>query len=590
MQPSRAQNALMCTNMPSKCYKISLLFGILFLSSSFYGCEMINSGDIRNNIIDWQQDSDLMGNALETTIPSDWIYGAIMSEKKESAEQLLQYIPYSSQIETIVILAPTDYHTEAFKTFTYSSISTNQEINFDTENINLLTSSNNIKNLGEIGEKSYWTNHILETVSIRFPSAKIIPISVNKEMDDWKTQSLAFIFKTTLPEKSLVISIADISTDNENEPLKNYQKQFITSALMNPSQSRFGAVTKEKSPQLQVLEQYLTYKQSQKAQLLQTSNHQAIYQKSSDESVSTDETPVFLVSFGDMMLGRYVQTLMSRNTEDYAFSLIDNTYLKMNDLLLANLEGPIAKNAIQTSKTIAFRFLPSVVPLIKKYHFDILSLANNHALDMGTQGYTDSRELLTEAGILNFGDPRQLTDDTITKIVKNGQKLAFIGLEEVVYDIDDGKTIEAIKKLSEEGYKVIVMPHWGIEYVHKPNQRQRDLAHKMIDAGAFMVIGHHPHVVQAYETYNGHPIFYSLGNFIFDQYWSEDTQIGLTIALAFTTDKIEITFLPIRIDYSRPRLMNEERIDFMEEFVTYGEYAPEERQEIQTGKITIYPK
>lgn len=596
MQPDRTINASISTRILDKCNKSFIFIGGLFLIAAIGGCQMGGTADLQNNLISANLEGEHITRAFvpanSDATPSDWSYGAFISSDLEESRKLLQLLPYPERIETVVILAPTKHQTESFDTFTYDSAGDQTKIHatFDQDVINALSSLNNVKNLGAIGEKSYWRNGLLDQISTQFPRAKLVPISINREIDEWKLQSLAFVLKTNLPEKSLVLAVADIKSENENPLVKDYQSSFIESTLQNPTRSRFAALTTEATPQLQVLSHYLTYMQAQKAQMRFGSAYQAFYLKDDTEPATTAETPVYLVSFGDMMLGRYVQTLMGRNGQDFPFSLIDESYLKMNDILMANLEGPIAKNAIQTSKTIAFRFLPDVVPLIKKYHFDALSLANNHAIDMGAQGYTDSVELLTEAGITNFGDPRQLTDDTVAKIIKNGQKLAFIGIEEVVYKIDDKKTIETIKNLTAEGYKVIVMPHWGIEYVHKPNQRQRDLAHAMIDAGAFAIIGHHPHVVQTYETYNGHPIFYSLGNAIFDQYWSQDTQIGLSVALQFTSDQIDITFLPIRIDFSRPRLMNDqERASFMEEFIGYGVHTDEEKQALKTGKITIYP-
>ena len=103
------------------------------------------------------------------------------------------------------------------------------------------------------------------------------------------------------------------------------------------------------------------------------------------------------------------------------------------------------------------------------------------------------------------------------------------------------------------------------------------------------MIGAHPHVVQSYETYKGHPIFYSLGNAIFDQDFSPDTQEGLSIGLIINPDQIEIYFLPIKIDRSQMRLMTEnERSEFLKRFVTYGEYATEvERQQIAQGHLSI---
>ena len=295
----------------------------------------------------------------------------------------------------------------------------------------------------------------------------------------------------------------------------------------------------------------------------------------------------FLTAFGDIMLDRLVRTYMDRNGLDYPFAKMDIGYLLANNILVANLEGPIAKKRIKTSKSIAFRFDPDIVPLLQKYYFDALSAANSHARDMGQPGLDDSFDLLNATSIKLFGDPGKVVDRSVAKFDAN--KIAFLGLEEVVYKIDTAAAIAKIKELTAQGYKVIPFLHRGIEYQHKPNKRQQQLAHEFIDAGAFAVIGAHPHVVQTYETYKNHPIFYSLGNAIFDQDFSPDTQEGLSIGMIINPDQIEIYFFPIKIIHSQMQLMNEnERSEFLKRFVTYGEYATEvERQQIAQGHLSI---
>jgi poly-gamma-glutamate capsule biosynthesis protein CapA/YwtB (metallophosphatase superfamily) len=309
-----------------------------------------------------------------------------------------------------------------------------------------------------------------------------------------------------------------------------------------------------------------------------------IYEKGENEKRAQS---VYLVSFGDIMLGRDVRSLMNAYGLNYPFSQMDPFYLKSNDILLGNLEGPIAKNAVKTKKTIAFRFLPDIAPILKNNYFDALSMANNHSFDMGLQGFEDTAEILAAQGIVHFGDPRGIGDGSVAEISVNGTNIAFLGLEEVIYKINDDKAVEKIKELYSQGYKVIPVVHWGVEYQHKPNARQKDLAHKFIDAGAIMVIGHHPHVVESFEEYNGHPIFYSLGNAVFDQYFSADTQEGLSIALNIKSNSIETFLFPIKIDRSRMRLMaDDEKNEFLKRFVGYGTgYSEEQKSALLGGRI-----
>jgi poly-gamma-glutamate capsule biosynthesis protein CapA/YwtB (metallophosphatase superfamily) len=297
---------------------------------------------------------------------------------------------------------------------------------------------------------------------------------------------------------------------------------------------------------------------------------------------------VSLTFFGDLMLGRHVRTLMDRHGLDYPFENLDQNLLKSNDLLIANLEGPVAKKAVPTSKEIAFRFLPDIIPLLKKYHFDAVSSANNHSYDMGAQGLVDTYELLPLGGISTFGHPKDLTSQSVWKTELNGEKFAFLGLNDTDFKLKKAEAIKLIQQLKAEEQKVIVYIHWGVEYQHKPQESQVELAHSFVDAGAAAVIGHHPHVVQSFEIYNHAPIFYSLGNAIFDQYFSTDVQEGLVVNLTFQSKKLDIYFFPIKIETSKARLMSiPEKSEFLSRLSSYWRYEQSVQDMIEQGKITI---
>ncbi len=296
-----------------------------------------------------------------------------------------------------------------------------------------------------------------------------------------------------------------------------------------------------------------------------------------------------LVFFGDMMLGRHVRVLMDANKSlDYPFAKLDHAYLQSNDLLIANLEGPIAEKAIATSKSIAFRFLPDIAPLLQRHYFDALSQANNHAFDMGKQGFADTTKYLQNNNIVPFGNARELSDLSVAKFDLNGQKVALLGLNHTDFKLDKPAVIAKIKSLGEEGYQVFPYIHWGIEYQHTPTTEQIELAHSFVDAGAKAVIGMHPHVVESIEIYNNAPIFYSLGNTVFDQYFSPDTQEGLTLAMELSPQKMTILLLPISIRQSQPELMNpDQRTAFLQKLAGWWRYDQEIKDQIEKGKIVI---
>jgi poly-gamma-glutamate synthesis protein (capsule biosynthesis protein) len=268
---------------------------------------------------------------------------------------------------------------------------------------------------------------------------------------------------------------------------------------------------------------------------------------------------------------------------------MDLVYLRSNDLLVANLEGPVAEKQISTTKSIAFRFQPDVVPLLARYFFDAVSLANNHALDMGAQGLEDSFRLLPEGGIAAFGYPKSAVDERSVLLREiNGQKIALIGLNDTDFKIKTEEVTAKISELHAAGYHVIPYIHWGTEYVHQPGQVQVEMARAFIDAGAMAVIGMHPHVVQSIEIYNNAPIFYSLGNAIFDQYFSVDTQEGLSLSLRLTPESATWYLLPLKIERSQFRLMTpEEKQPFLEKLAGWGGDDQEIKEQIVKGKIVI---
>lgn len=148
---------------------------------------------------------------------------------------------------------------------------------------------------------------------------------------------------------------------------------------------------------------------------------------------------------------------------------------------------------------------------MKQGSIEAVNLANNHSKDYGLESFEDTKKYLNEAGIINFG-----YEETAVIDVK-GVKVGLIGTYELATGIEcKEQLIENINKVKEEGAVLIIVNfHWGIEREYYPNAVQKELAHAAIDNGADLVVGHHPHVLQGIETYNGKKIVYSLGNFCF---------------------------------------------------------------------------
>ncbi len=289
---------------------------------------------------------------------------------------------------------------------------------------------------------------------------------------------------------------------------------------------------------------------------------------------------------GDMMLDRNVSVLMKKNGFDFPFSKIKK-FVSSFDVAVANLEGVYTDNpsiAVSQNQILRFTFDPQSLPALKESGFDVLSQANNHTNDFGIEGYKTSKTYLENAGIVPVGDYFNTTGYFINK--KN--KVALIAFNQFAPEGKD-LVLEQIKEASEAGLFVIVLPHWGEEYQRDPNRNQKALAYEWIDNGADMVLGSHPHVIQTLEEYKEKLIVYSLGNFIFDQYFSKETQEGLAVSLLFNKKQVSFELIPIDIKHSVPEVMETTDALLLLDALTYESSIRDEWKQLlaKRQKVTI---
>jgi len=295
-----------------------------------------------------------------------------------------------------------------------------------------------------------------------------------------------------------------------------------------------------------------------------------------------------LLFVGDIMLGRGVAKLMAKKGSYYPFARI-GPFLYEADLTIGNLEGPIVKTVPKSSPhSMIFAFSSSSADTLAKAGFDLLSLANNHTLNMKTEGLEETRYFLEGAGIQPFGDPLQCN----TNFVVSKDGIVFVGFNKTFSNsCPDAEITTTIEKLREKApHKfIIVIMHWGKEYSLKNTIKQKDLAHKIIDAGADLIIGSHPHVVENIEEYKGKLIFYSLGNFVFDQYFSDNVQQGLAVEVIFEPSEILYILWPIKSTSSQPFLMDSMyRRGFLKKLADRSDSRLTEQ--IESGIIEAKPK
>ena len=224
-----------------------------------------------------------------------------------------------------------------------------------------------------------------------------------------------------------------------------------------------------------------------------------------------------------------------KNDPGYFFQKVKDIFTA-DDLTVANMEGTLTTSNDRQQKTFAFKGDPSYTEILTQGGVEATNLANNHSHDYGDQSYEDTIQYLEAAGITTFGYDRTAVMDV------KGIKVGLIG----IYELKDGlgrqqQVIDTIQAVKDQGAQVIIVSfHWGTEKSNIPDDIQKTLAHLAIDQGADLVVGHHPHVLQGIEKYQGKNIVYSLGNFCFGGNKNPSDKDTMIFQQTFTVENGEL--------------------------------------------------
>ena len=271
--------------------------------------------------------------------------------------------------------------------------------------------------------------------------------------------------------------------------------------------------------------------------------------KDSHEETTTPEPTAEPVSItvsmvGDCTLGTDVNFDRStsfdafyqmKNDPGYFFQNVKDIFTA-DDLTVANMEGTLTTSNDRQQKTFAFKGNPSYTEILTQGGVEATNLANNHSHDYGDQSYEDTIQYLEAAGITTFGYDRTAVMDV------KGIKVGLIG----IYELKDGlgrqqQVIDTVQEVKDQGAQVIIVSfHWGTEKSNIPDDIQKTLAHLAIDQGADLVVGHHPHVLQGIEKYQGKNIVYSLGNFCFGGNKNPSDKDTMIFQQTFTVENGEL--------------------------------------------------
>jgi len=504
---------------------------------------------------------------------------------KEIIEDFFSYISSQEKPKTIVILSPDHFQSgilmesNSFITIALNSDNKNfKNLIVDTSLLEKLAKENKITSNNSAVIAEHGVTVLLPYIKKYFPETNILPILIPADITKEQIEQLAeTIDKNTLLDTIIAASVdfshylpsqaADFHDVKSIRVLLNFEEENFENIEVDCWQALYAARLFAKLRQKEV-PRIIAHKNSidfLNLELEETISYFSVVfeEKKTEEIFSGSFIPSFtkgiktILLVGDIMLDRGVEDLIKQNSIYYPFQKI-NHFLRGIDIVFGNLEGPVVNNPPEfPANSLKFAFSPEVIKGAFWSNFNLFSLANNHTPDMGKEGLEETKKWLRKYGIAFVGDPLSVSSDNLNSsfIRDNITFLAFNQIFPfIVKEEEIITTIKTVKSLNPDNFLIVSM-HWGEEYKLVNSPAQQRLAHKIIEAGADLIIGHHPHVVQNIEKYQGKLIFYSLGNFIFDQYFSPETQQGLAVGLEIYPDRLVCRLFPLQINLSQPVLM-----------------------------------
>ena len=272
---------------------------------------------------------------------------------------------------------------------------------------------------------------------------------------------------------------------------------------------------------------------------------------------------------GDILLDRGVREQIAVTSADSLFSPSVDSLLARCDVVVGNLECPVTTLRRPVYKRFIFRGEPAWLDVLRRHGFTHLNLANNHSIDQGREGLLDTRRHILQAGMVPVGAGVTLREAAEPVLLSSRPRPVWLLVSQRL-PLENFPLLPFKPSVSQEsldtlcrristlrsqspGACILVSLHWGTEHTLEPTLTQRRQAHRIIDAGADAIIGHHTHTFQTVETYRGRPIYYSIGNFIFDLESDINTR-ACVVELFVTRDTLHHHPHPVVINNSRPEV------------------------------------
>ncbi|MFH1089846.1 MAG: AmmeMemoRadiSam system protein B [Candidatus Uhrbacteria bacterium] len=433
----------------------------------------------------------------------------------------------------------------------------------------------------------------LPYISKLFPGVPIVPIIAKSNAGEGEARSLIDSLKRNLPENALVIFSIDFSHGlSAEEAFKN--DATVLSLMEAKDFQKISLLNETFIDSPFTLQSYLLWLEKNSDAVSELTSDLVWHEHSGNITGNKNEpgtsyliffakpqTPALTITaVGDMMLSRAVGSKLKTVSVETAFSSARDV-LDDSDLVFGNLESVFSTSMMESSKEIRFKADPARIDVLQYLGFTQVSVTNNHIGDYGRAAWDESIVYLNAGGVTPVGGYGNDGAPVFTEV--ENKRVAFLAFDTTIWKMDAVTLGEIISPLNAQADIILVSFHWGNEYQHLPNNQQVELAHAAIDAGADVVIGHHPHFLEGIEKYKDGLILYSLGNFIFDQFGEPENE-SVVARISWRGEEKNLELIPMRIENYFPRPATEvEKTATLESLASWSDESLSE--EIGSGRI-----
>jgi len=493
---------------------------------------------------------------------------------KEQRRQFFSFLSQNFNPQTIILISPNHFNVGAFLIISTkkrwvlkngtSFLQPNEKIIDDVLRLKL------IKEDSLVFDNEHGIKNLLPDIVDFFPKVRVVPIIINPALSVIQIERLVKAFESVCQNQCGVIVSVDMS-HYQPALIAYIHDQKTIRALKNQDIDELSKVEVDCQSCLIFLSNWARLTNFNNFHIFNHTNSGFIannfdiettthifgyYLKKESQKLKPYTT--FTIA-GDMMLGRAIGFKFQKNNFYDLFSNLGNRTFWGTDISWINLEGPISDQVIPQdpkSKDLKFLFSKEALNALKFLKLKIVGLANNHTDDYGASALELTRKLLEENNIDWHGDPLEVSQYSVKRYNYGEIPISMIA----VNTFGSIKSLsEIIKKEKQNGQFVIILPHWGNEYQLVHSTYQEKLARQWFKDGADLIFGTHPHVIQDAQLIDGKLVFYSLGNFVFDQLFSREVREGLIISGIIDSDQIKLVLSPIINNFYKPEFLRGQR-------------------------------